>query len=79
MASKKSTQQLVLENGNQLANEAGFESAGEYLESLREGINSPNKARSMDASRAAGDFTSKLTLLTLYQAIDSEYNLGVYD
>lgn len=70
---------MVLENGNQLANEAGFDSAGEYLESLREGINSPNKARSMDASRAAGDFTSKLTLLTLYQAIDSEYNLGVYD
>ena len=79
MATKKSTQQLVLENGNQLANEAGFESAGEYLESLREGINSPNKARSMDASRAAGDFTSKLTLLTLYQAIDGEFNLGVYD
>ena len=70
---------MVLENGNQLANEAGFESAGEYLESLREGINSPNKARSMDASRAAGDFTSKLTLLTLYQAIDGEFNLGVYD
>ena len=79
MATKKTTQQMVLENGNQLANEAGFESAGEYLESLREGINSPNKARSMDASRAAGDFTSKLTLLTLYQAIDGEFNLGVYD
>lgn len=79
MATKKTTQQMVLENGNQLANEAGFDSAGEYLESLREGINSPNKARSMDATRAAGDFTSKLTLLTLYQAIDSEYNLGVYD
>lgn len=79
MASKKTTQQMVLENGNQLANEAGYDSAGEYIENLRDGINSPNKARSMDASRAAGDFTSKLTLLTLYQAIDGEFNLGVYD
>ena len=79
MAKSKSIQETVLETGNNLAQEAGFESAAEFIADTNSKINSADKARSLEAMRAAGDFTSKLTLLTLYQTIDAEYNLGVYD
>lgn len=72
---KKTTVRIA----DDLAREAGHADAQEFITSTSARMRSGTPVDRESAGRAAGDFTSKLTLLTLYQTLQQEYNLGAYD
>lgn len=74
MSNKKTTIQIA----NELANESGAKNAVEYIDTLKEDVNSKSTARAASARATALDFTQKLLRLVLYQEIKSEFNLTKY-
>lgn len=68
----------AIRTADTLANEKGFNNAEEFIHDIRGRMSSNDPVVKSIAERIAGDFTSKLTLLTLYQTIDANYNLRPY-
>lgn len=69
---------LTLEVGNDIAKEAGYESAKALIDDTNAKLKSRNATTYSNAKAAALDFTQKLLRLCLYQEIQSEYNLDKY-
>lgn len=74
MSSKKTIAQIA----NDIATENGANNAVEYIDGLKNDVNSKSTARSASAKAAALDFTQKLLRLVLYQEIKSEFDLTKY-
>ena len=75
-------QELVEKNSeiaNELAKDYGYESAKELMEQNAPMMNSNNKVVQSRASKVASDFTSQLSLLILYQAIETPRIKSIYD
>lgn len=81
--SKDKIRKTCIDNANELAKQEGFNNAKEFVQSTGYSLNPNNKdvspAARNAAERKAGDFTRNLTLLTLYQSIGNEIDLGAYN
>lgn len=73
------TQKTTAEIGNDIAKEAGYDSAESFINETSSKARTGTASARANAKAAALDFTQKLLKLVLYQEIKGEYNLTKYD
>lgn len=69
----------IVQTADELAQSKGAANAASLIDDINSRISTANAVSQDAALQAASDFISKLTLLTLKQQIDGEYNMGAYD
>lgn len=71
-------EQQIKSVANDIAVNSGAKNTQDFIETNMRKSRSSNIARSVEGSRAVGDFTAKLLQLTLYQTFDNDYDMGPY-
>lgn len=79
MAKEIKTQKTTAEIGNDIAKEAGYDSAESFINETSSKARTGTASARANAKATALDFTQKLLKLVLYQEIKGEYNLTKYD
>lgn len=64
---------------NELAQEQGAENIQAFVANTAANMSSKNDRVALKAQKAAGDLVSELATLILYQNLDAEFDLGVYN
>ena len=71
-------EQQIKSVANDIAVNSGAKNTQDFIETNMRKSRSNNIARSVEGSRAVGDFTAKLLQLTLYQSFSNDYDMGPY-
>ena len=71
-------EQQIKSVANDIAVNSGAKNTQDFIETNMRKSRSSNIARSVEGTRAIGDFTAKLLQLTLYQSFDNDYDMGPY-